>query len=61
MTVEYLGNKELLELPQTAFLASSKIPVDLVLKCYDWATQMAKDKLPLKRNMWVGATMMWNL
>ena len=43
MTVEYLGNKELLELPKTAFLASSKISVDLVLKCYDWATQMAKE------------------
>ena len=43
MTVEYLGNKELLELPKTAFLASSTIPPDMVLKCYDWATQMAKE------------------
>ncbi len=38
----YLGNKELLKLPKTAFLASSTIPTDMVLKCYDWATQMAK-------------------
>ena len=36
--VEYLGNKELLKLPKTAFLASSTIPPDMVLKCYDWAT-----------------------
>ena len=38
MNVEYLGNKELLNLPKTAFLASSTIPPDMVLKCYDWAT-----------------------
>ena len=43
MIVEYLGNKELLNLPKTAFLASSTIPTDMVLKCYDWATQMAKE------------------
>ncbi len=36
--MEYLGNKELLNLPKTAFLASSTIPPDMVLKCYDWAT-----------------------
>ena len=36
--MEYLGNKELLKLPKTAFLASSTIPPDMVLKCYDWAT-----------------------
>ena len=40
--MDYLGNKELLKLPKTAFLASSTIPTDMVLKCYDWATQMAK-------------------
>ena len=38
MDMEYLGNKELLKLPKTAFLASSTIPPDMVLKCYDWAT-----------------------
>ena len=41
--MEYLGNKDLLNVPMTAFLASSTIPPDMVLKCYDWATQMAKD------------------
>lgn len=38
MDMEYLGNKELMNLPKTAFLASSTIPPDMVLKCYDWAT-----------------------
>ena len=37
MDIEYLGNKELLKLPKTAFLASSTIPPDMVLRCYDWA------------------------
>lgn len=41
--MEYLGNKEILNVPKTAFLASSTIPPDMVLKCYDWATQMAKE------------------
>jgi hypothetical protein len=27
-----------MNLPKTAFLASSTIPPDMVLKCYDWAT-----------------------
>ena len=35
--IEYLGNKELLNLPKTAFLASHTILPDMVLKCYDWA------------------------
>ena len=35
--MEYLGNQELLKLKKTAFLASSTIPLDMVLKCYDWA------------------------
>lgn len=26
-------------MPKTAFLASSTIPPDMVLKCYDWATE----------------------
>ena len=38
MKVEYLGNKELLNMPKTAFLASRTIPPDMVLRCYDWAT-----------------------
>ena len=40
--MDYLGNKELLKMPKTAFLASSKIPVDLVLSCYNWASQTAQ-------------------
>ena len=42
--MDCLGNRDLLNLPKTAFLASSKIPVGLVLRCYDWATQMAKEE-----------------
>ena len=38
--MDFLGNRNLLNLPKTAFLASSTIPTDMVLKCYDWATQM---------------------
>ena len=41
--MEYLGNKQLLEFPKTAFLASSTIQLDMVLKCYDWATKMTKE------------------
>ena len=36
--MEYLGNKELLKQKKTAFLASSTIPPEMVLRCYDWAT-----------------------
>ena len=39
--MDYLGNKELLNIPKTAFLASSTIPTDMVLKCYDWASKAA--------------------
>lgn len=35
--MEYLGNKDLLKLKKIAFLASSTIPPEKVLKCYDWA------------------------
>lgn len=43
MAIEYLGNTKLLKVPKTAFLASSTISPNIVLKCYDWATQMAKE------------------
>ncbi len=36
--MEYLGNKELLTMQKTAFLASGTIPPDVVLRSYDWAT-----------------------
>lgn len=38
VTTEYLGNKELLKLSKTAFLASSNIATETVLQVYDWAT-----------------------
>ena len=41
--VEYIGNKDLLKLPKTAFLASSTIPIDMVLSCYDWAVKMRNE------------------
>ena len=37
--MEYIGNKELLKLPKTAFLCSQKVPAEIVLKSYDWAKQ----------------------
>ena len=43
MIVECIGNKDLLNLPKTAFLASSTIPSDMVLRCYDWEQKMATD------------------
>lgn len=38
MDIQYQGNQELLKLQKTAFLASNTIPIEMVLKCYDWAT-----------------------
>lgn len=38
--MKFLGNPSLLSLPKTAFLASSTIPVEMVLRCYDWAAKM---------------------
>lgn len=40
MKIEYLGNKELLKVRKTAFLASSTISSETVMRCYDWATEM---------------------
>ena len=42
-SIAYIGNKELLKLKKTAFLASSTIPLDMVLKCYDWAAGKHED------------------
>lgn len=42
MSVEYLGNKELLKLKKTAFLALSTISSETVLRCYDWAAEMRR-------------------
>lgn len=43
MEIQFLGNKDFLMLPKTAFLAASTIPPEVVLKCYDWAVKMAKE------------------
>jgi len=40
MEAKYIGNKDLLELEKTAFLASGNISTEDVLRCYDWATEM---------------------
>ena len=34
MEIQFLGNKEILKLHKTAFLAASTIPPEMVLKCY---------------------------
>ena len=38
MEIMFLGNKELLKMHKSAFLASNTIPIEMVLKCYDWAS-----------------------
>ena len=43
MEIQYLGNKDLLNVQKTAFLAASTIQPDMVLNCYDWAVRMAKE------------------
>ena len=43
MEIQYLGNKDFLQLPATAFLASGTIKPDEVLKCFDWAVNAAKE------------------
>jgi predicted Rossmann fold nucleotide-binding protein DprA/Smf involved in DNA uptake len=40
MKITTYGNTEILKLHKTAFLASGTIPPDMVLRCYDWATDM---------------------
>lgn len=40
----FLGNKDLLDLPKTAFLSSRRIPPEQVLKCYDWATNQRDEE-----------------
>lgn len=43
MIIDHIGNGDLLRLHKTAFLASSTIPVDKVLSCYDWAHRMCRE------------------
>ncbi|GBE16376.1 hypothetical protein BMS3Abin15_00190 [bacterium BMS3Abin15] len=41
--MEYLGNKNILELEKSAFLCSQKVPAEIVLKSYDWAKEQRKN------------------
>ncbi len=40
----HIGNIELLKLPKTAFLSSRNLSPQLVMACYDWATQQLKSR-----------------
>ena len=42
--MEYLGNKALLNAHKTAFLCSRQVSRVAVLRCYDWATGVCKEK-----------------
>ena len=44
MLMEYLGNKALLDAHKTAFLCSRQVGSMAVLRCYDWATDICKEK-----------------
>lgn len=41
MQIEYLGNRKLLESRKVAFFCSRIVSSEAILRCYDWATQMA--------------------
>lgn len=41
MQIEYLGNRKLLESRKVAFFCSRMVSSGAILRCYDWATQMA--------------------
>ena len=43
MEITCVGNKELLKLPKVAFLSSRTVSSEVILRCYDWATEM-RDK-----------------
>lgn len=40
--MNFLGNKDILNLEKTAFLCSRKVPAEIVLKSYDWAKEQRK-------------------
>ena len=41
--ITILGDASILDLPKVGFLSSRKVPPAVVMKCYDWATEM-RDK-----------------
>ena len=48
--MKYLGNQELLK--KTAFLASTTIPLDMMLNCYDWAASQDTGDCILEFKFW---------
>jgi len=40
--MNFLGNKDILNLEKMAFLCSRKVPAEIVLKSYDWAKEQRK-------------------
>ena len=38
----YYGNKDLLQLPKTAFFCSRSVPAEEILRTYDWAREQRK-------------------
>ena len=40
MEIACIGNIELLKLHKVAFLSSRTISSEVILRCYDWATEM---------------------
>lgn len=41
--LHFLGNRDILDLPKTAFLCSRKYPASIVLKSYDWAVSQREE------------------
>ena len=41
--MEFLGNKDILQLPKTAFLCSRSVPAEKILKTYDWAKEQREN------------------
>ena len=39
-SIPHLGNGAIWALPKVGFLSSRKVPPAVVMKCYDWATEM---------------------
>lgn len=42
--MQFLGNKEILKHPKTAFISSQKCPANAILKSYDWAKRQRAEE-----------------
>ena len=42
--MQFLGNKEILKHPKTAFISSQKCPANVILKSYDWAKKQRAEE-----------------